>query len=228
MPYQNTLAISDFVKKTIEEQLQVPSEKIIVLHNGVPVSKFRVERKEFGEDVRIIYVGRVEYIKGIHTIISAIHEVKEQFPLKFFVVGDGSYRPTLEKMVEHYQLQDYVRFCGATLDVPRYLSDADIFIHVPVCEEGFGITVVEAMAAGCVCVCGAKGGIPEIIHDGIDGFLVPTDTNESLVKVLKEVIPLCQENRCGDLRSAAIARAKDFDIEKYAERLDAILEDIEK
>lgn len=54
---------------------------------------------------------------------------------------------------------------GTRYNIPELLNDADIFIHMPEWEEGFGITIIEAMAAGVICVCSNNGAISEIINN---------------------------------------------------------------
>jgi len=91
---------------------------------------------------------------------------------------------------------------------------------MPVWEEGFDITVVEAMAAGCVCICAAKGGIPEIIEDGVNGYLIKSGTAEELADILQEVIPQYVEGKFVDAQKNAVRRSRDFSIETYSENLD--------
>ena len=64
---------------------------------------------------------------------------------------------------------------------------------MPCWEEGFGITVIEAMAAGMICVCLKKGGIPEIIESGKDGILV--NSKEELLRMLRTILSTNQDNK---------------------------------
>jgi glycosyltransferase involved in cell wall biosynthesis len=95
---------------------------------------------------------------------------------------------------------------------------------MPEWEEGFGITVAEALAAGCLCVCAAKGGIPEIIRDGIDGILVQSASADELEDILLGVIPEYLSGNCRQMQDRAVSRSCEFTIQNYAKKFDQYLE----
>ena len=110
--------------------------------------------------------------------------------------------------------------------VPELLSESDIFIHVPVWEEGFGITVVEAMAAGLVCICSKSGAIPEIIADGQNGFIVPKNSSIQLTRTIEEILLNFNEDRINSVKARAKLRAYDFSLEKFVSNLDLLVEEL--
>ena len=91
---------------------------------------------------------------------------------EFQIIGDGPYKTKLESLVKEQHLENKVVFLGTRYDVSQLLEKADIFVHVPIIEEGFGITIVEAMASGKLCICSNSGAISEIIENDGNGFLV--------------------------------------------------------
>lgn len=99
-------------------------------------------------------------------------------------------------------------------------------MHFPVCEEGFGLTIVEAMSAGLVCICGNRGAVTEIIQDGVNGYVVNN------IDELSSRIEICLTNAYGgaDLRMRENARknAEDFSIEKYSEIMDDFIVQLSK
>ena len=176
--------------------------------------------------VRLVYVGRIVEEKGIQITLQALATLMSDLQFSFDIIGDGPYRESIETTVKQLGLCDRVNFMGVRRDVPELLAERDIFIHMPSCEEGFGVAVVEAMAAGCICVCAEKGGIPEIIRDEQDGVLIHTGTSEELAQVLRRLIPEYLSGKCAQMQSSAAIRAKEFSIENYSEILENYLEEL--
>ena len=78
------------------------------------------------------------------------------------------------------------------------MSNADIFIHPAIWEEGFGITIIEAMARGKLCIASKRGAIPEIISDGVNGLLVESANAKQLAEKIKyvgEIMPKKERER---------------------------------
>lgn len=213
------VAISNSVKDSLVQYLGVKEEKISVIYNGVPLTGATCLRETL-QKVRLVYVGRLVEIKGIQIILDALAGILDQQSFEFDIIGEGPYRETLEKMIVQLGLESKARLVGLRRDVPQALSEKDIFIHMPICDEGFGITVVEGMAAGCICVCAAKGGIPEIIRDGVDGYLVQSGTAEELTEKLNKLIPTYLAGGCQSVSNEAIIRAKKFSIQNYSNNVD--------
>ena len=92
---------------------------------------------------------------------------------------------------------------------------------MPAYEEGFGITIIEAMAAGLVCVCAGRGGIPEIIENNISGILVYS--NQELCDALAEIFMYKDLETLCIIRRNAIRRAEYFDINNLSKNLDSQL-----
>lgn len=216
------VAISKSVQKSIEVIFKVPKEKIKVIYNGTDTKKIRPRvRKKIDDGVRLLYVGRLIEEKGVQTTIGALATLPASLKWTFDIVGDGPYRETLEQQVKKANLSKKVHFCGSCNNVPEILNDHDIFIHMPNWEEGFGITVIEAMAAGLVCICRRKGGIPEIIENGLDGVLV--DSKEELVQVLEKMMSSEFDRSIYELSESALKKAEKFSIEEFARELDAYI-----
>lgn len=220
------IAISESVKQSLVEYLQVDSAKIEVVYNGIPVVQYFSDKKKDTDIKRLIYVGRLTKEKGVQHTIEILHNLKDRYKFEFWIVGDGEYRETLEQMVKEFDLSKQVQFLGIRKDVAHLLAQADYFIHLPEWEEGFGITIIEAMAAGLICICGKKGAIPEIITNAKDGFIVDMDTldrTEYLAeKIFSENI---QEEFYEKIRKQAKERAEYFSIERFSKRLDKLIEE---
>lgn len=219
------VAISNKVKESLVSYFGVPAGKIAVIYNGTDTSSFSPDIKSGIHDpVRLIFVGRLVKEKGVQTTLQALNQLPKVYNWKFDIVGDGPYRKDLEKQVKLLDLTDRVHFCGNRKDIPELLRKHDIFIHMPEWEEGFGITVIEAMATGVICICKAKGGIPEIISNGVDGILLYS--NKELTEVLKKIISGTDKYSIVKIRENAIIKAQRFSIAVFAEKLDDLIANI--
>lgn len=213
------IAISNSVKQSLTEYLQIPEKKIRVIYNGTPVEENLPLRTQHNR-LELIYVGRLIREKGVQNIFCALENLQGEKAYTLTIVGDGTYRSALESMIAGTEMEKRIRFLGNRRDVPELLRRADYFIHFPEWEEGFGLTVVEAMAAGCICVCNRKGAIPEIITSGVDGWLSSDNTPEALTDILQ--IAFSDTNR-HKISENAMHRAGDFSIERYCQCMDAYL-----
>lgn len=219
------VAISKSVQKSIEVIFKVPKEKIKVIYNGTDTKKIHPRvRKKIDDGARLLYVGRLIEEKGVQTTIAALATLPISLKWTFDIVGDGPYREILERQVKDADLSEKVHFCGSCNNVPEILNNHDIFIHMPNWEEGFGITVVEAMAAGLVCICLRKGGIPEIIENGSDGILV--DSKGELTKTLEKLMTSGFEEKIYTISEAALIKAKKFSIERFTSELDLYINEV--
>ena len=165
----------------------------IVIHNGVDGRFFaqgdsRAEvRRELGcpdDEALVGTVGRLDPWKG-HRVLLAAAEILQGRPrTTFAIVGDvlfdgararhGAYRAELEREAERLGLTERVHFLGQREDVPRLLGALDVLVHPSLEPEPFGRSVAEAQAVGVPAVASDLGGLPEIVTDGVNGFLVPS------------------------------------------------------
>ncbi len=220
----HVVAISESVKKSLIREFATPEDKIVVIYNGVETSRFPKTGTGFHDPMQIIYVGRLIPEKGVQGSIEALAQVKDTVSFVFLVVGDGPYRGELEKLAAEKGLGESVRFLGSRRDVAQLLETSDVFLHMPECEEGFGITVVEAMAAGKVCVVADSGALPEIVTDGVNGFLVEKGNAQALARKIQEIAGKLASEEMQKIRTNAVKRAEDFSIQRYSEALDALVE----
>lgn len=227
------IAISQSVKKSLIEVFGVPQNKIQVIYNGVDLKCYQDLKKnrenngsrkkdQFTAPVKLVYVGRLIQEKGVQNTLNALANVSTKMQWNFDVIGDGPYRSKLEQLADNLGINEKVHFLGERKDVPNLLKDYDIFIHMPIWEEGFGITIIEAMATGLLCICRAKGGIPEIIEDGKNGILV--NSNKMLKNVLEELIPIFNSKKIIMIRNNGTTKALEYSIEMYSNQLDDFLQ----
>jgi len=217
------IAISSAVRSSLIECFGLQKNKICVVHNGVDLSRFKSNYNcEMHNPIRLLYVGRLVKEKGVQNILLALSKLSEKIDnWSFDIVGEGEYRNNLEEYTKKLGLTRRVRFLGTRDDIPEILEKHDIFVHMPAYEEGFGITIIEAMAAGLVCVCAGRGGIPEIIENNISGILVYS--NQELCDALTKIFMCKDQEIFSEIRRSAIRRAEDFDIKIFSKNLDTQL-----
>ena len=112
--------------------------------------------------------------KGIETVIQALPRILRAVPDTYYViVGDGDDRLRLERLAQDTGVANRVLFAGRTDDkqLRSYYESCDIFV-MPSYGEGFGVVFLEAMAFGKPVIGGNHGGIPEVVTEGMTGFLV--------------------------------------------------------
>jgi glycosyltransferase involved in cell wall biosynthesis len=217
------IAISNAVKNGLININISSPEKIEVIYNGVDVRKFK-SNIEISAIPQIIYVGRLEYVKGVHKLIDALAKVSCDF--RCIIVGEGSQKEKLENQAREYGLLDKVSFLGRRNDVDALLQKADIFVHPAIWNEGFGISLVEAMSTGLVCITFNKGAMKEIIDDGLNGYIVEPDTSGALATKLEDVINNLKQGNLAEVRQNAVMKAHSFSIDKYVSSFNELVERI--
>ena len=217
------VAISNAVKNSLIAYLGVPEEHIAVVYNGAVLSRFHPAARHSGRPLRLIYVGRLIEEKGVQTILKALRGLTD-VDWRLTVVGDGNYRETLRAIAGELGIDSKVEFLGTRTDVPELLAESDVFVHLPDCAEGFGIAVVEAMASGLICVCGDRGALPEILEDGVSGFIVKNNAPERLAQLLRAIAGDPNSEACQAMRASAVEAARKFSIETFVGKLDDLIE----
>ena len=127
-------------------------------------------------------------------------------------MGDRNYRSNLEEQVEKRNIKGQVIFYGQQSDVSRFLEQTDIFVYPSVCQEVFGISIVEAMAYGIPCIANNVGGIPEVIDDGVNGFLTRECTSEEIANQIEKVIELYKTGKEYEVSCNAQKKANNFSV----------------
>jgi glycosyltransferase involved in cell wall biosynthesis len=137
---------------------------------------------------RILFVGRLERMKGIDTLLTAVAGLKtKNWQLK--IVGDGSLKKVLLKLTTDLGIKDRVEFLGyiSPEDVSKEYAAAEIFCGLSR-SEALGNVFLEAQAAGCAVIGTSVGGIPDIIEREVTGIIVPPNDAVSATKALERVL----------------------------------------
>ena len=171
-------------------------------------------RRELGlgdDDVAAIMVARLDRLKGQDLLLRALAHLAPHEPrLKVVIVGDGPERDDLVGLAVQLGIADRVVFTGLRRDVPRLLAAADLGV-LPSAHEGVPMSVIEQMAAGLPVVASAVGGLPDIVHDGEEGYLVPAGDLDVLTRRLGELVG-DEELRRGFGKAARLRAERDYSI----------------
>jgi len=180
------LAPSRYTAEKLHQVQSLPSERIRVLHWGLDPAFFEMvataDTLPLPDSIPraryVLAVGRwssAERYKGFDTLIQALPQLQHFAPdLHLVFAGDGDDRPALETLAQSVGVRDRTHFVSGLTRAQLVAAyrHARVFA-LPSSGEGFGMVFLEAMALGIPVVGGNHGGIPDIIEDGVSGFLVP-------------------------------------------------------
>lgn len=138
----------------------------------------------------LLFVGRLRIRKGVEVLLAALEALSHRHPpVRLLVAGDGEHRRALEALTTALGLAPSVRFLGrcSPEEVRRLLGSAQTLV-VPSLYEGMPLVILEAMAAGVPVIASAVSGIPEVVVDGVTGWLVPPEDPEVLAQALAQAL----------------------------------------
>ena len=186
-----TVAISQSVRHALL-QVGVRDHKLRIIHDGVDISRFEDHvpqqwRQKLGieENAPVVgFIGSLIKKKGIEFLLQAGPQILEKHPYcRFLLIGTGPLQSQLEQLATSLEIRHSVIFAGPQTDIPSILAAMDIFV-LPSLQEGLGVSVLEAMAAGKPIVASRVGGLPESVLQGETGFLVNPGDQDELARSL--------------------------------------------
>ncbi len=177
------VVVSQFLRRETLA-LGVPREKIEVVYNGV--IDVGIQSKKRGRTLIIGSLGRLHHKKGYHILVEAVSKLSD-LDFELIIWGEGEERASLEKMITDFGLKDRVKLPGFTNNVAESLNNVDLYIQ-PSLEEGFGITVAEAMYAVKPIIVTPAGSLPELIADGKTGLVTANVSAEAIAIELRDAL----------------------------------------
>jgi N-acetyl-alpha-D-glucosaminyl L-malate synthase BshA len=218
-------AVSDNLRAETYTNFDIQKE-ISVIHNFVdikrfsktPIDAFKKVIAPNGEKI-ILHASNFRKVKRIADVIYTFNKINKTIPSKLLLVGDGPERPMAEELCRELGIFEDTRFVGKQQDMEDIYAIADLFL-LPSEYGSFGLSALEAMAAGSPVVASRAGGIPEVITHGVNGFLSEIGDIESMsrdaILLLSNPIMLDQFSR------AARKQAEIFDIENIVPQYEAL------
>lgn len=202
----SVIALTEYMRK---EMQKISNKEILVIPNGIDMDRSNNLSPNFKESADtkkkiMIFVGNLRPEKGLSYLIEAMDYItRNNINIHLLLVGEGSQRENLEKLVDKLNINDKVTFSGkaTTEEVTVYLKNSDVFV-LPSLHEGFPNVLLEAMASGLPIVATDVNGVNEIVEDRKNGFLVrPKNSKEIAEKILLLLDDedlrknICKENR---------------------------------
>jgi len=204
-------AVSDSTKKQLEAWSS--GKTIVQFPAWTDMDAFlKAGESEGTKEPVVIYAGVLTPLKGIHHLIRAFARVIQEFPeARLEIVGrdeNPEYAEELRREVVRLGLNGQVSFVGevSQVELANKMRRSCIFV-LPSLSEGLGRVVVEAMATGTPVVGSRVGGIPEMVQDGVTGFLVPPGDEEALAERLRWVLKYPREAEAMGHRAREFARS---------------------
>ncbi len=238
------IAVSETVRSFYARKLGVSKDRMKVVYNGIKITDYgrqttedrrKILKEEFGikEGERVIAViGRLVLQKGHAFFLDALSRSDldnrgrgRTSGYKVLIVGDGPLKNSLSSIVNSLSLDDKVIFTGFRKDVQEILGITDILV-LPSSREGLPMVILEAMVAGVIVVATAVGGTPELVEDGVNGFLVEYGDVEGLKKKLEDIVN-ADSSRLNEVRQAARKTVEEkFSLEKMVAEHEGIYKEL--
>lgn len=232
MPYERhievRIVINEYLKRYYYTHYPVEENRIRVIYNGLD-DKSLTEAFEARNEVEssrtknsdsknktITYIGRLEFDKSPERLVELAHLLKEQGHdgVTILIVGEGTLRSGMEDLANKYGLNETrIKFLGYLANPMALMARSD-FTVLTSNAEGIPMSVLESMATKTPSIAPAVGGIPEIIDDGIDGFLVnildketEEDKLHALYQATATALALSDDEKTA-MNEAALAKIK--------------------
>ncbi|MBI2875296.1 MAG: glycosyltransferase family 4 protein [Candidatus Tectomicrobia bacterium] len=224
------IACSESVRRHVSERVGIPLEKIEMIANGVDLDRFGVQydiervKTELGIPLgsKVVgIIGRISEQKAQDDFIKAAKMIHQSVPeAVFLIVGaadDDVLMDRLRRLAVELGIEREVLFIDYVSDIPKIYSVLDVLI-VPSRWEGFGLILVEAMAAGKPIVATRVGPIPEVVVSGETALLVPPSSPHCIAS--EAVFLLQNPDRAREMGQKGRERSKRFSWEKAGMQLD--------
>ena len=179
------IAVSDSVRQSVLERLQLPSEKVRTLPNWIDPERFKPTDRDAARamfrvryNIVVACIGQITQTKGQEEFVRAAAALaRTRTDVEFLIVGQeseegGAFTKRLSDLARASGLQEKLRFLGRVRHIPQLLAAVDVVV-VPSWDEGFSLVTIEAMAARRPVLASRVGGITGIIKDNVTGLLVP-------------------------------------------------------
>ncbi|NLB80241.1 MAG: glycosyltransferase [Clostridiaceae bacterium] len=205
------IAVANAAKKNLTET-GIDDKMISVIYNGVnaitelPDEKKSKVRESLGiktNEFVIAIIARLELVKGHEYFINAAQEVKEAgIKARFVIAGTGTREQALKQLVKDNKLEDTVLFTGFLKDIYQLENIMDIQVNASFGTEAASLSLLEGMSIGKCAVVSDFGGNPEVIENGVNGFVVPQKNSHAIAQ--KIIYLLSDENLKKEISANAV------------------------
>lgn len=226
------IATDRSIEPSVRRYLRVGDERLATIPNAVdldaceslarPADGYHMRRfLPAGADFLLVSVGRLEHNKGFQFLAEALASLRDR-SWYWVLIGDGPFRPALQRQISALGLGEHVRLLGRTTaaDLHAWYEAADIFVH-PTLYEGSSLVTLEAMAHRRAVIATTAGGLPDKVQPGHTGWLVPPGDAAALAAALREA--MSRRDRLSPLGDAGrVLAEREFSWDTVAERTIAL------
>jgi N-acetyl-alpha-D-glucosaminyl L-malate synthase BshA len=175
-------------------------------------------------DGLLIHVSNFRPVKRVDVVIEVFRRVRRELRTRLVLIGDGPVRSEVERLAADYGLSDDVLFLGEQQDPVAFLSVSDVFLLTSA-QESFGLAALEAMACEVPVVASKVGGLPEIIEDGVTGYLCPPEAVDEMAARAIALLRHADEH-CAMGKRAALRVRTDYCTDRIAPMYIAAYEEV--
>ncbi|MGB1050422.1 MAG: glycosyltransferase [Chitinophagales bacterium] len=194
--------------------------RITKLSNAIPLKTFQQNqrRPDGQEGLGLVSVGSLTPLKNHAYLFKVLQEIdKQNVSVTLDLIGGGPLFSELQNMAQNLAIDEAISLQGKQTNVSAFYQKNTLYIHSAT-SEGFGLTQVEAMAAGLPVIALDAGGNRDIVQNGINGYLLPQGTSPQIFA--KKILSVWHDkDLLALLRQGAIKTAAEFDIKPYCNRL---------
>ena len=210
-------AVSQSLKEDTERLFDITSN-IQVIPNFIDRDKINFknvpcEKGQIAPDDQLIitHISNFRPLKRILDILKTFKKVSEKLNVKLLMVGDGPEKERAMRYCRAQSMEDSVLFLGRSNQIDEILCFSDLFL-LPSEQESFGLAALEAMVHGVPVVCSNVGGLPEVIEEGVSGYLCPLGDVDAMAN--RAIHILEDPERHKRFKRQAYESSKKFDIDK--------------
>lgn len=171
------------------------------------------------EELIVTHISNFRKVKRIDDVVRIFYGIQQKLLAKLIMVGDGPEREIADQLCKDLGIKSKVLFLGNTSDIDRILCFTDLFL-LPSASESFGLSALEAMAAGVPVVSSNTGGLPEVNEEGISGYLCPIGDVKAMAE--KAIYILEDKTRLAQFKQNARKVAERFDEDKIVPMYEAL------
>ena len=171
------------------------------------------------DELIVTHISNFRKVKRVDDVVRVFYGIQQQLPAKLIMVGDGPEREIADQLCKDLGIKKKVLFLGNTSDIDRILCFTDLFL-LPSESESFGLSALEAMAAGVPVVSSNAGGLSEVNEEGVSGYLCPIGDVQTMAE--KAIDILRDKDRLAQFKQNARKVAARFDEEKIIPMYEAL------
>ncbi|MDP3722159.1 MAG: glycosyltransferase family 4 protein [Candidatus Omnitrophota bacterium] len=234
-----TIAISEPVRQHLLRDFHLPAERIRLIPHGIDPAPFETPvdssaAQRLRERARVATAGpligtvaRLVASKGVDQLIRALPQVRASAPeAQLLVVGDGAMRPHLERLAASLGVAEAVHFAGALPQTRTALSLMDVFVFLPAEQEGFGLSLLEAMASGRPIVAVRRGGgATWVLQESGAGMMAEPGDPAGLAAAITRILQDGQLARQLGEQARAVVKAR-YALERMVDAVESVYNEV--